>query len=206
MRASRHSTSQPLRRDFAESLHRWITSRPRCQHIWAPHPKPTVPGLGLTPIRTSRANQWLPAATARPNRLPIWNDGRIHVPWSKPFTKGSKHLGRLRGQLRARRTSRLSGAPGLGHQPVPDGSLNTQLWDEQRLTTWFDTFMPTLDLNPEVYQTMTDRPCGGWLQHRTASGTMLQSTSEGILENAAQRCAANSTAPVSNWQTYGHRS
>ena len=29
---------------------------------------------------------------------------------------------------------------------LPDGSLNTQLWDEQRLTTWFDTFMPTLDL------------------------------------------------------------
>ncbi len=40
---------------------------------------------------------------------------------------------------------------------LPDGSLNTQLWDDQRLTTWFDTFMPTLDLErPEVYETMTD--------------------------------------------------
>lgn len=40
---------------------------------------------------------------------------------------------------------------------LPDGTMNTQLWDEQRLTTWFDTFMPTLDLErPEVYQTMTD--------------------------------------------------
>lgn len=29
---------------------------------------------------------------------------------------------------------------------LPDGRMNTELWDEQRLTTWFDTFMPTLNL------------------------------------------------------------
>lgn len=29
---------------------------------------------------------------------------------------------------------------------LPDGTLNTELWDEQRLTTWFDTFLPTLNL------------------------------------------------------------
>lgn len=40
---------------------------------------------------------------------------------------------------------------------LPDGSLNTERWDEHRLTTWFDTFMPTLDLeNPEVIAAMTD--------------------------------------------------
>lgn len=40
---------------------------------------------------------------------------------------------------------------------LPDGSLNTERWDEYRLTTWFDTFMPTLDLErKEVYETMTD--------------------------------------------------
>ncbi len=40
---------------------------------------------------------------------------------------------------------------------LPDGRLNTQLWDEQRLTTWFDTFMPSLDLsNPEVVEMLTD--------------------------------------------------
>ncbi len=38
-----------------------------------------------------------------------------------------------------------------------DGRMNTELWDEQRLTTWFDTFMPTLDFSkPEVIDTMTD--------------------------------------------------
>ncbi len=40
---------------------------------------------------------------------------------------------------------------------LPDGRLNTELWDEQRLTTWFDVFMPSLDFsNPEVIETMTD--------------------------------------------------
>jgi glycosidase len=40
---------------------------------------------------------------------------------------------------------------------LPDGSLNTERWDDQRLTTWFDTFMPTLDLaNPKVVDMMTD--------------------------------------------------
>jgi cyclomaltodextrinase len=40
---------------------------------------------------------------------------------------------------------------------LPDGSLNTEKWDEYRLTTWFDTFLPTLDLRrPEVVEPMTD--------------------------------------------------
>jgi glycosidase len=40
---------------------------------------------------------------------------------------------------------------------LPDGTLNTERWDDQRLTTWFDTFMPTLDLaNPKVVDLMTD--------------------------------------------------
>ena len=40
---------------------------------------------------------------------------------------------------------------------LPDGTLNTERWDDHRLTTWFDTFLPTLNLEkPEVYETMTD--------------------------------------------------
>tara|TARA_R110002126_G_scaffold200584_4_gene348183 strand:+ start:21636 stop:23984 length:2349 start_codon:yes stop_codon:yes gene_type:complete len=40
---------------------------------------------------------------------------------------------------------------------LPDGRMNIELWDEQRLTTWFDTFLPTLDFSkPEVIETMTD--------------------------------------------------
>ena len=40
---------------------------------------------------------------------------------------------------------------------LPDGTMNTEKWDEYRLTTWFDTFLPTLDLsNPKVVDMMTD--------------------------------------------------
>lgn len=40
---------------------------------------------------------------------------------------------------------------------LPDGSLNTERWDDYRLTTWFDTFMPTLDLeNQYVAEYMSD--------------------------------------------------
>lgn len=40
---------------------------------------------------------------------------------------------------------------------LPDGTMNTERWDEHRLTTWFDTFMPTIDYsNPKVVEMMTD--------------------------------------------------
>jgi cyclomaltodextrinase len=40
---------------------------------------------------------------------------------------------------------------------LPDGTLNTEKWDDQRLTTWFDVFLPTLALDkPEVYEPMSD--------------------------------------------------
>lgn len=40
---------------------------------------------------------------------------------------------------------------------LPDGSLNTERWESHRLTTWFDTFLPTLDLNKvEVTEMLTD--------------------------------------------------
>jgi cyclomaltodextrinase len=40
---------------------------------------------------------------------------------------------------------------------LEDGSLNTERWDDHRLTTWFDTFMPTLDFSqPKVVEKMTD--------------------------------------------------
>ena len=32
---------------------------------------------------------------------------------------------------------------------LPDGTMNTEKWDEYRLTTWFDTFMPTLNLTDQ---------------------------------------------------------
>ena len=40
---------------------------------------------------------------------------------------------------------------------LPDGSLNIRRWDDYRLTTWFDRFLPSLDFeNPEVVELMSD--------------------------------------------------
>ena len=40
---------------------------------------------------------------------------------------------------------------------TPDGRPNFELWDEFRLTTWFDKHIPSLDLEKEyVYEPMTD--------------------------------------------------
>ncbi len=53
---------------------------------------------------------------------------------------------------------------------LPDGSLNTEKWDEYRLTTWFDTFLPTLDLeNSEVTEAMTDSALY-WFQNYDIDG------------------------------------
>ncbi len=40
---------------------------------------------------------------------------------------------------------------------LPDGKKNLRIWDEQRLTTWFDDFLPTLNLtNEEVAKIQVD--------------------------------------------------
>ncbi|HAN77964.1 MAG TPA: alpha-amlyase, partial [Bacteroidales bacterium] len=40
---------------------------------------------------------------------------------------------------------------------LPDSTLNVMIWDEQRLTTWFDVFLPTFNFQkPEVVEAMTD--------------------------------------------------
>ncbi len=47
---------------------------------------------------------------------------------------------------------------------LEDGSLNIGRWEEQRFTTWFDEFLPTLDFDkPEVLEKMTDIAVG-WIQ------------------------------------------
>ena len=53
---------------------------------------------------------------------------------------------------------------------LPDGTLNVEKWDEHRLTTWFDTFMPSLDYsNPEVVEMMTDSALF-WLEEFNLDG------------------------------------
>ena len=53
---------------------------------------------------------------------------------------------------------------------LPDGRRNFELWDEQRLTTWFDKHIPTLDLErPEVCEAMTDTALY-WIDHYDFDG------------------------------------
>jgi cyclomaltodextrinase len=46
----------------------------------------------------------------------------------------------------------------FGKLELPDGSLNLRSWDEHRLTTWFEPYMPDLDYanSPEAVEAMTD--------------------------------------------------
>lgn len=53
---------------------------------------------------------------------------------------------------------------------LKDGSLNTERWDDHRLTTWFDTFMPSLKLHePEVYTMLSDS-AAWWIQRYGVDG------------------------------------
>ncbi len=53
---------------------------------------------------------------------------------------------------------------------LPDGSLNLERWDEYRLTTWFDKFLPTLDLErSEVAEMLADSTVW-WVQEYGIDG------------------------------------
>ena len=53
---------------------------------------------------------------------------------------------------------------------LPDGTMNTERWDDHRLTTWFDTFLPTLNLeNPKVADFMIDSALF-WVTHYDFDG------------------------------------
>src|SRR5690606_18214520 len=59
----------------------------------------------------------------------------------------------------------------FGVLDLPDGRKNLRLWDEQRLTTWFEPYMPTVDyLSSEAaLDTMTDNAVW-WLKETGADG------------------------------------
>lgn len=53
---------------------------------------------------------------------------------------------------------------------LPDGSKNTERWDDHRLTTWFDDFLPTFDFSKsEVLEAMTDSAVW-WLEKYPIDG------------------------------------
>ncbi|MDI3526919.1 MAG: cyclomaltodextrinase / maltogenic alpha-amylase / neopullulanase [Tenuifilum sp.] len=84
---------------------------------------------------------------------------------------------------------------------LPDGSLNTEKWDEYRLTTWFDTFLPTLDLErPEVYEPMTDSALF-WVTHYDLDGFRHDATKH-IHENFWRRLTQKIKLTIPNKSVY----
>lgn len=59
----------------------------------------------------------------------------------------------------------------FGKLELPDGKLNLRLWDEQRLTTWFEPYMPSFDYegSQEALEFMTDNAVW-WLKETGAHG------------------------------------
>jgi cyclomaltodextrinase / maltogenic alpha-amylase / neopullulanase len=59
----------------------------------------------------------------------------------------------------------------FGTLELPDGSLNLRLWDEQRLTTWFEPYLPSFDFEgaPEAIAAMTENAVW-WLDASGADG------------------------------------
>jgi len=59
----------------------------------------------------------------------------------------------------------------FGELKLPDGRLNLRLWDEQRLTTWFEPYMPSFDYtkSKEALEVMTDNAVW-WLKETGADG------------------------------------
>ncbi len=59
----------------------------------------------------------------------------------------------------------------FGNYNLPNGRLNLRLWDEYRLTTWFEPYMPSFDYagSSEALEFMTDN-AGWWLKVTGADG------------------------------------
>ena len=59
----------------------------------------------------------------------------------------------------------------FGRLELPDGRKNIRFWDEYRLTTWFDTFLPSFDYlgSDEAVEAMTDN-AAWWLETTRIDG------------------------------------
>ena len=59
----------------------------------------------------------------------------------------------------------------FGHLKLPDGRLNIRLWDDHRLTTWFEPFMPSFDFihSKAAVEAVTDDAIW-WLEKVDADG------------------------------------
>ena len=59
----------------------------------------------------------------------------------------------------------------FGHLKLPDGTLNLRMWDDHRLTTWFDPYLPSFDFinSRKAVDFMSDNAIW-WLEKTGADG------------------------------------
>ncbi|MFH1213690.1 MAG: alpha-amylase family glycosyl hydrolase [Candidatus Neomarinimicrobiota bacterium] len=79
----------------------------------------------------------------------------------------------------------------FGKLELPDGTQNIRRWDEYRLTTWFDTFIPSFDyeVSHNALQAMTDNAVW-WLKKTGVDGFRHDATKH---------------VPYEFWQTLTHK-
>jgi glycosidase len=53
---------------------------------------------------------------------------------------------------------------------LPGGRKNIRIWDEQRLTTWFDIFLPTFDLTKPEVASMVSDSAAFWIKEYNIDG------------------------------------
>ena len=74
-----------------------------------------------------------------------------HVEWSHPYFREHRNW--------------------FGHLRLPDGRLNIRMWDEYRLTTWFEPFMPTFDfIHSKAALNQVTNDAIWWLKKTGADG------------------------------------
>ena len=93
---------------------------------------------------------------------------------------------------------------------LPDGTLNTEKWDEHRLTTWFDVFLPSLNLEREEVTEMLADSAIYWLENYGIDGFRHDATKHiplnfwRTLTKKVKKVAAEENRPIYQvGETYG---
>ncbi len=148
--------------------------------------------LGVNTLWISPINQNTPNAYREWPEPHRWFSG-YHGYWPVHHEKVDKHFGDLALFQKLVKTAHAHGLRVLldfvsnhvhqdhpffrqhrdwfGSYDLPDGRKNIRLWDEYRLTTWFEPFLPSFDYlgSPQALQTMTDNAVW-WMRETNIDG------------------------------------
>lgn len=122
---------------------RWFTGY---HGYWPVHPRDVEPRFGSNELLKEMLNK------AQKNNLWVLKDFvSNHVHEEHPYFQEHREW--------------------FGQLELPDGRLNLRLWDEHRLTTWFDPYIPSYDFlgSPKALETITNDAIW-WLENYRFDG------------------------------------